>query len=265
MLTVPETKHCYLYVNSSAFDSISISKGSTSVTQNTDEPYIYDLGILNPDETVSVLVSIEDSEYGYIDFYPYYVNDDALKEGYEILSRGKLDVTSFSDTRITGTVEAAKDCVFYTSIPYDKGWTVKIDGKEIDKDDYISLAEAYLSFNLPAGKHTVELSFRQRGLAEGAAISAVTLVILIALWVYTSRRKKKAALLPAPEPTDPVVTSEEPTELDGLTDEAQETEEAESAEAVDEVEKIEEIEEAELTEEAENAAEIDEPEDKTEE
>ena len=282
VLTVPETKHCYLYVNSSAFDSISISKGSTSVTQNTDEPYIYDLGILNPDETVSVLVSIEDSEYGYIDFYPYYVNDDALKEGYEILSRGKLDVTSFSDTRITGTVEAAKDCVFYTSIPYDKGWTVKIDGKEIDKDDYISLAEAYLSFNLPAGKHTVELSFRQRGLAEGAAISAVTLVILIALWVYTSRRKKKAALLPAPEPTDPVVTSEGPTELDGLTDEAQETDGAESAEAVDEVEKIEEIEEAELTEEAENAeveeavdehaedpaeeaAEIDEPEDKTEE
>ena len=61
-------------------------------------------------------------------------------------------MTSFSDTRITGTVEAAKDCVFYTSIPYDKGWTVKIDGKEIDKDDYISLVEAYLSFNLPAGK-----------------------------------------------------------------------------------------------------------------
>lgn len=282
VLTVPETKHCYLYVNSSSFDSISISKGSTSVTQNTDEPYIYDLGILNPDETVSVLVSIEDSEYGYIDFYPYYVNDDALKEGYEILSRGKLDVTSFSDTRITGTVEAAKDCVFYTSIPYDKGWTVKIDGKEIDKDDYISLVEAYLSFNLPAGKHTVELSFRQRGLAEGAAISTVTLVILIAIWVYTSRRKKKIALLPAPEPTDPVVTAEEPTELDGLTDEAQETDGTESAEAVDEVKKIEEIEEAELTDEAEKAeveeavdehvedpadeaAEIDEPEGKTEE
>ena len=113
-----------------------------------------------------------------------------------------------------------------------------------------------MSFNLPAGKHTVELSFRQRGLAEGAAISAVTLVILIALWVYTSRRKKKAALLPAPEPTDPVVTSEEPTELDGLTDEAQETDGTESAEAVDEVEKTEEIEEA---------AEIDEPEGKTEE
>lgn len=27
VLTVPETKHCYLYVNSSSFDSISISKG----------------------------------------------------------------------------------------------------------------------------------------------------------------------------------------------------------------------------------------------
>ena len=137
------------------------------------------------------------------------------------------------------------------------------------EDDYISLAEAYLSFNLPAGKHTVELSFRQRGLAEGAAISAVTLVILIALWVYTSRRKKKAALLPAPEPTDPVVMSEE-------------TDGAESAEAVDEVKKTEEIEEAELTDEAEKAeveeavdehvedpadeaAEIDEPEGKTEE
>lgn len=197
ILTVPETKHCYLYVDSSSFDSISISKGDFSYTQSTDEPYIYDLGTVTPEDTVSVLVTVEDSEYGYIDFYPYYVNDEALNEGYEILSRGKLNVTSMSDTKITGTVEAEKDCVFYSSIPYDKGWTVKIDGVKIDEEDYISLAEAYLCFELPAGEHTIELSFRQRGLAEGAAISALTLIILIAVSVYSSRRKKKLALASA--------------------------------------------------------------------
>lgn len=272
VLTVPETRHCYLYVNSSAFDSISISKGATSVTQDTDEPYIYDLGVLTPDETVSVLVTVEDSEYGYIDFYPYYVNDEALNEGYEILSRGKLNVTSFTDTRIIGTVEADKDCVFYSSIPYDKGWTVKIDGKEIDSSDYISLAEAYLAFNLPAGKHTVELSFRQRGLAEGAAISALTLVILIAFSIYTSRRRKKLAMLPAPEQAEPVAeiteeSAEQPLELGEPADEAAEepAAEAEIAEPTEEAETAEEFELPGEAEPAADTAEQDEPEDKTEE
>ncbi|MDO4494635.1 MAG: YfhO family protein [Clostridiaceae bacterium] len=203
ILKTEETKHCYLYVNSRDFDSITITKKGEDFTQYTDEPYIYDLGIVTPEEEIIVFIKIEESDYGYIDFYPYFVNDDKLNEGYEILKRRQLNVTSFEETRITGTVSADEDALFFTSIPYDKGWTVKLDGKEIGESDYVALADsAYLSFKLPAGEHTVELSFMPRGLILGAGISAFTVLALIAAAIIFARRRKKAALVPVIQPAE---------------------------------------------------------------
>lgn len=190
ILKTDETKHCYLYVNSHDFDSIRITKDGNDYTQYTDEPYIYDLGIVTPEEEIIVVITIEDSDYGYIDFYPYYVNDDKLNEGYEILKSRRLNVTSFKETKINGTVSAESDTLFFTSIPYDKGWTVKVDGVEIAEDDYIALQDAYLCFNLPAGEHEIEISFMPQGLLLGAGISALTVIALIAAAIIFAKRRK---------------------------------------------------------------------------
>lgn len=190
-LTVPETQHCYLYVDSYSFDQITITKDDKTYVQHTSEPYIYDLGVVEAGETVSVLISVDGNNYGYMDFYPFYVDDAALNLGYDILQEGQLNVTSFDDTCIKGTVSVDKDCLFYTSIPYDTGWTVKIDGKEIAEDDYYALADAYLCFNITAGEHDIEITYKQKGLIEGAIISACTVVALIAAFILSKFFKKK--------------------------------------------------------------------------
>ncbi|MCQ2475052.1 MAG: YfhO family protein [Clostridia bacterium] len=191
ILTVPEEEHCYLYVNSDDFDEITITRGEKSITQETDEPYIYDLGIVKPGEEVTVFISIEESDYGYIDFYPCYVNNESLDRAYEILKKNSLNVTSSSATEIKGTVNVSKSGVFFTSIPYDKGWTVYIDGKEIKEEDYISLVDAYLAFNIADGEHTIEMKFHQKGLSIGIAVSAGTVLILVIIGIFISLRKKK--------------------------------------------------------------------------
>ena len=61
---------------------------------------------------------------------------------------------------------------------------------------------AYLSFKLPAGEHTVELSFMPRGLILGAGISAFTVLALIAAAIIFARRRKKAALVPVIQPAE---------------------------------------------------------------
>lgn len=198
ILKTEETRHCYLYVNSHDFDSITITKKGKDFTQYVDEPYIYDLGIVAPDEEIIVLIKIEKSDYGYIDFYPYFVNDEALDKGYEILKRRRLNVDSFDDVRITGTVSSDDDALFFTSIPYDKGWTARLDGRKIPKSDYVALADgAYLCFRLPKGEHSVELTFTQRGFALGTAIAVLTAVLLAAAAVISAKRKKKKAALGA--------------------------------------------------------------------
>ncbi|MBQ4602965.1 MAG: YfhO family protein, partial [Clostridia bacterium] len=191
ILKTEETRHCYLYVNSSDFDEISITANGEENTQYTDEPYIYDLGIISPDEEVIVFIQIEDSEYGYIDFYPYYVDDDKLNEGYEILKNRSLNIESFEETNIKGTVKANEDCTFFTSIPYDTGWSVKIDGVKLDDSQITALADAYLCFELSEGEHTIELSYMPDGLIIGAGVSIFTVIALIAAAVIFKKRREK--------------------------------------------------------------------------
>ncbi len=55
----------------------------------------------------------------------------SFKEAMTKLSAGGLNVTSYSDTRITGTITADKSGLMFTSIPYDKSWTVYVDGTPV--------------------------------------------------------------------------------------------------------------------------------------
>lgn len=190
VLNTPEEHHCYLFVDTKAFESIKITKNNGNYYQDIDEPYIYDLGIIKPNDLIEVTATIESGgeSYGYITFYPYYINDDVLNEGYAKLQKNQMKITSFEDTCIKGTVNAQQNGIMFTSIPYDKGWTVKVDGKEIGEDDYIALSDAYLCFNITKGQHKIEITFRQRGLLEGACISLATLVVLIVLAILFKKK-----------------------------------------------------------------------------
>ena len=268
ILRTDTTRHCYLYVNSRDFDSIIIEKDETEFTQYTDEPYVYDLGIVGTDEEVKVRITIEDVEYGYIDFYPYYVDDEALNKGYEILRNRQLNVTSFEETKIKGDVSLENDCVFFTSIPYDSGWTVKVDGKKVEKEDFVYFSKdeednpeyTYLCFNIPAGEHTVEFSFMPDGLILGIIVSAATVVALIAAAILFWFIRKKRALIPDFVPESPAAEEEiQAVDLELDIPEGEETavQEPETAEEIPDAEEestvsgTEEIQEEESEEETE--------------
>ena len=50
----------------------------------------------------------------------------------QTLSAGGMQVSSFSDSRIDGKLTAPEDGAVFTSIPYDAGWTVTVDGVKVD-------------------------------------------------------------------------------------------------------------------------------------
>ena len=86
-----------------------------------------------------------------------------------------------------------------TTITYDKGWTIRINGEKVDTygimKDTDKLSEgndsegALLACDLPAGVNTVELSFTPVGFVPGVIISVISLVLFVFLIVCTRRRK----------------------------------------------------------------------------
>lgn len=175
---LPESGNVYAYVESESLEEATITCNEFTVTEDLSEPYIVDLGWHEADEVVEINMPISD-EYtsGSIDCYVYILNEENFEKGYEILKSGAMKIDAFSDTRISGTVNAAEDCVLYTSIPYDEGWNITVDGKEAE---IISLSDkAVIGVNLSAGEHKVEFNYRVKGLFIGECISGGALLFVI--------------------------------------------------------------------------------------
>ena len=111
--------------------------------------------------------------------------------GYERLQKnGTLNLTEFKETYLAGDINLSSNMLVYTSIPYDKGWTVKVDGKALTEEEIYKVGGAAC---LRAGAHRIEMSFSQQGLIAGTVISFFT-ILLIALFVFLIKKKPPKAL-----------------------------------------------------------------------
>ncbi len=111
---------------------------------------------------------------------------DIWNKAYSVLSESTFDVTSSGDTYIKGTVDAGKGGVFVTSVPYEQGWSLKVDGVKQEIRDLTG--GVFISASLEHGIHEIELSFRPPGLIAGAVISVVSMLFLMFFAVI--RRQK---------------------------------------------------------------------------
>ncbi len=208
---IEEDGHYYSYVDAKQLDSATVSCGDFSKTQDLSEPYILDVGYHIKGEVITVEVPVEADEpsSGTIYSYVYKINHDAFVKGYEKLSADGLVQDSFKDTSFGGTVNVSSDCVLLTSVPYNKGWTVTIDGEKVETFGVDN--DALLSVNIKQGEHKVEFKYHARGLVPGACISGAALLAIILFFVlrkmyYKHKDKKSAVYFSAPKPEEPKIT-----------------------------------------------------------
>jgi len=91
-----------------------------------------------------------------------------------------LNIRSFRQTRIDGTIQLNQRSVLVLQTPFDPGWHAFQDGRvaQVLKADF-----GLLGVVLNTGEHTVELRYRPPFLYAGAAVSFVSLLIFAAsLW-----------------------------------------------------------------------------------
>lgn len=163
-------------------------------------PCIIALGYLNRGDTVSIQMDIPEgtTETG-LQYNIAVENPGAVKRLYEKLSASpSFDVEKFTDTNVTGYVEASTDGALYTSIPYDTNWKIFIDGKEaVYGEEVEAIGGALTGIRLRKGSHRIELSYEACFGKESVMISAVTFIILIFFIAYQKKRplKRKNAVV----------------------------------------------------------------------
>lgn len=178
--TADQAGEYYAYVNNAAVKQVTANYGYTEKSfNNVDRGFLLELGYLEAGDTVTLHSKTEGQSVS-ADVYRFDYN--ALRELQDVLQDESLELTSWKDTKLSGTITTEKGGVMMTSIPYDPGWKVFVDGVETDITE---VKDTFLGVELTPGTHTIELRFMPQGLVLGGLITALSLVMLLVIWLLT--------------------------------------------------------------------------------
>jgi uncharacterized membrane protein YfhO len=97
-------------------------------------------------------------------------------------------LTFFSQNKIKGTITVDSTRMLFLSIPYDKGWHARLNGKEVA----LHICNfGFIGIPLNPGKYTLELNFRPPFyiLSLLATISGIIIFLLLIALPYLKSRK----------------------------------------------------------------------------
>ena len=186
MLDNKVNQNIYLYINGSNVNGFEVDDKYYSIT--SDEYYTVDVGTKEIGD-VKVKINFKDNnDDGIIKFYAYAIDDDKFKEFYNEINKNILKVTSYSDTLIEGDVTLKSDKVMLSTIAYDTGWKVYVDGKSVDT---YKIADSYLAFDIKKGSHKIKLVYYPDGMKLGVITSFISLAIIFIYAIFSDKKQKK--------------------------------------------------------------------------
>jgi len=167
-------------------DNILISHASAG----TYFSQINRLGTFKQGDVIKVTVTSDSKTFKYLDAYFGYFDYDKFDTQFDTIDKSKVTVDKACDGYVRLTADIGSDEAVITTVPYEKGWTLYIDGKEAEITPY---QNAFIAFSVPSGSHTCELKFTAPGFKSGVIVSVAGIVGMAAFAAIDMLRKKKAA------------------------------------------------------------------------
>jgi uncharacterized membrane protein YfhO len=166
----------YVYVSNKKVEKVNVQlEEKTKNFDNVNRGYLLEMGYLKAGKKITLQNDDNDQD---LVAAVYRFLPEGLESVYNILNRSSMKLTKWTDTQIDGTVTADKAGLLFLSIPYDKGWSVKVDGEMVEP---YKLFDTFLSVHMIAGTHDITLEYMPRGLKTGGMITAGSVVFLLIL------------------------------------------------------------------------------------
>ena len=154
------------------------------------------IGSYEPGTEIRIEYTANDIGRGSFGLDLYRFNMDKWNEIYDSVKANGLEVSSFKNTHIKGSLNASEAGLVMTSIPQDGGWTVYVDGK---KAPDFKVLGTLIGFNVGAGSHDIEFKYHVPFFKAGVLITLFAIAALVfCLRVrknggFKFRKKEKAA------------------------------------------------------------------------
>ena len=129
-----------------------------------------------------------DKSFDYYNHLFYYQDENMMKKAFEQLAENGWSVEKWEDTVVSAKVRAsAEKPVLFTSIPYDSGWKVYVDGVESAVNTVFD--GTFIAIGLAEGEHEIVFEYETPGKAEGELLFLTGLLIFMIMLLFENRRK----------------------------------------------------------------------------
>lgn len=140
------------------------------------------------------------------------LDTEAFKEDIALLQQNQweLDVNKCNDRYLEGTVNIGEGQLLATSIPYEPGWTITVDGKKVDNlvtevdtengvpplknksgdVGQVVILNAMIGVKLPAGTHTVTMKYTPPGFNFGVVTLILGIGVMVIFYLYDRKNNK---------------------------------------------------------------------------
>ncbi len=148
------------------------------------------LGKYNDGEEVILSMTPKEDEIylkSSVDYF-YYLDTELFSEIMKQLAENNMDITYFYDTEIKGNINVSSGMTLFTTIPYDEGWKVYVDG---EKTEIKKCLNSLLSFEVGSGYHDIRMVYLPECFTVGLTVSISGLVVFGSIVLIDSLYLKK--------------------------------------------------------------------------
>ncbi|MBE6923004.1 MAG: hypothetical protein E7465_07480 [Ruminococcaceae bacterium] len=168
-------------------NAVSISlNGVELYTETMSLPQMLAVGDVAVGDVVTVRMTCKANEKGTMTLTAAILNNSRFREGYEVLAQCPLELTTFRNTFVEGTVSCNRDGLLYASIPQNGNWSVLVDGEEAET---VLVGDCMIGVELTEGEHTITYVYRNAAFSLGWKISAVCAAVFLILYVMAYKPK----------------------------------------------------------------------------
>jgi uncharacterized membrane protein YfhO len=184
----------YMYLEAPYPRKVNIWKDKEYVDTffDSDSVCIIPLGENTGQDVISLITTPIDGEYYLRRNYFYYLDINKVTAGLERLKEGAAVISRVSDRHLHLDCTAAADQILLITIPYEPGWTVRVDGVVTYP---IEIMDALMGIPVSAGTHRVEMTFTPMGLKTGGIISIIALIAFVCFDAQKRQQTRKRQLM----------------------------------------------------------------------
>jgi len=134
-----------------------------------------------PGDIIEIRLTCKANEKGSITIHAGILESTVFRAGYEKLAGSTLVLSSFKNTRVSGTITCDRDGLMYTSIPQNGNWKATVDGEPAE---IVLVGNAMIGVMLTEGEHHITFTYHNSAFTVGCIVTIVSLLLF--LWLYRS-------------------------------------------------------------------------------